>query len=200
MSTETPLRSELAIDGMTCAACANRIQRRLGKLDAVADAQVNFATGRATVLHDGSVDDAALSVEVEALGYHIVESDEGAEAEDRREADLLRRLIVGVVLSIPAMVISMIPALRFDGWEWLVAILSTPVILWSGWGFHRAAWMNIRHGATTMDTLVSMGSLSALTWSLVVLLGNFGDGHIYFETGAVIVTLILLGKCSYGVA
>ena len=194
MSTETPLRSELAIDGMTCAACANRIQRRLGKLDAVADAQVNFATGRATVLHDGSVDDAALSVEVEALGYHIVESDEGAEAEDRREADLLRRLIVGVVLSIPAMVISMIPALRFDGWEWLVAILSTPVILWSGWGFHRAAWMNIRHGATTMDTLVSMGSLSALTWSLVVLLGNFGDGHIYFETGAVIVTLILLGK------
>ena len=194
MSIETPLRSELAIDGMTCAACANRIQRRLGKLDAVTEAQVNFATGRATVIHDGSVDDSTLSVEVEALGYNVIETDDGDDAEQRREADLLRRLIVGVVLSLPAMVISMIPSLRFDGWEWVVAGLSTPVILWSGWGFHRAAWMNIRHGSTTMDTLVSMGSLSALAWSLVVLFGDLEDGHIYFETGAVIVTLILLGK------
>jgi len=194
MAQETMLRSDLAIVGMTCAACANRIQRRLGKLDAVSDAQVNFATGRATVVHDGSVDDSVLSGEVAALGYSVIDKDDGDDAEDRREADLLRRLVFGVVLAVPAMVISMVPALHFDGWEWLVAALATPVILWSGWGFHRAAWMNIRHGSTTMDTLVSMGSLSALLWSTVVLLGDVGDGHIYFETGAVIVTLILLGK------
>lgn len=194
MALDMTSRSDLSIDGMTCAACANKIQRRLGKLESVAEAQVNFATGRATVTHDGSVDEALLAAEVEALGYSIIEEDETDEAEDRREADLLKRLVFGVVLAIPSMVISMIPALRFDGWEWLVAALATPVILWSGWPFHRAAWMNIRHGSTTMDTLVSMGSLSALLWSAVVLLGDIGGGHIYFETGAVIVTLILLGK------
>jgi len=194
MSLDVTTRSDLVIDGMTCAACASRIQRRLGKLDAVSEAQVNFATGRATVTHDDSVDDTGLSAEIEALGYAVIDADEGDEAEDRREADLLRRLVVGISLSIPAMLISMVPALRFDGWEWLVAALSIPVIVWSGWLFHRAAWMNIRHGSTTMDTLVSMGSMSALVWSLVVLVGGVGDGHIYFETGAVIVTLILLGK------
>ena len=194
MAVETLFRSDLAIDGMTCAACANRIQRRLGKLDAVAAAQVNFATGRATVTHDGSVDDAALTAEVEALGYAVIEVEASSGAEEAREADLLRRLIFAVLFSLPAMLISMIPALRFDGWEWLVAALSTPVILWSGWLFHRAAWMNLRHGSTTMDTLVSMGSLSALVWSLVVLVGGVGDGHVYFETGAVIISLILLGK------
>ncbi len=188
------VRSDLAIDGMTCAACANKIQRRLGKLDAVAGAQVNFATGRATVIHDGSLDDTLFAAEIEALGYQVIDADDGDDAEARRESDLLRRLVVGVVLSLPAMLISMIPALRFDGWEWVVAALSTPVILWSGWLFHRAAWMNLRHGSTTMDTLVSMGSLSALLWSVVVLFGDIGDGHVYFETGAVIVTLILLGK------
>lgn len=194
MATDTTSRSDLAIDGMTCAACANRIQRRLGKLDAVAEAQVNFATGRATVTHDGSVDDVTFAVEIEALGYAVIDADDGDEAEDRREADLLQRLIVAIALAVPAMVISMIPALRFGGWEWLVAALSIPAILWSGWPFHRAAWMNIRHGSTTMDTLVSMGSLSALIWSSVVLIGDVGDGHVYFETGAVIVALILLGK------
>ena len=92
------------------------------------------------------------------------------------------------------MVLSMFMGLQFDGWEWVVAVLAAPVILWSGWPFHRAAWMNLRHGSTTMDTLVSMGSLSALLWSTVVLVGDVGGGHIYFETGAVIVALILLGK------
>ncbi|RZV48319.1 MAG: copper-translocating P-type ATPase [Acidimicrobiales bacterium] len=179
---------------MTCAACASRIQRRLGKLDAVDIAQVNFATGRASVTHDGSVEDSTFASEIEALGYAVIDPSEGEEAEARREADLFRRLVVGATLAVPAMLISMIPALRFDGWEWLVAVLATPVVLWSGWLFHRAAWMNLRQGATTMDTLVSMGSLSALVWSLVVLLGDIGDGHVYFETGAVIVTLILLGK------
>lgn len=194
MSLELTSRSDLTIDGMTCAACANRIQRRLDKLDAVSAAQVNFATGRATVTHDGSVDDDALAAEVEALGYAVIEADEGDDAEARREANLRRRLFFGIALAVPAMVISMVAGLRFDGWEWLVAALATPVVLWSGWPFHRATWMNLRHGSTTMDTLVSMGSLSALLWSFVVLIGDIGDGHVYFETGAVIVTLILLGK------
>jgi len=194
MAVDLTTRSDLTIDGMTCAACASRIQRRLGKLDAVDDAEVNFATGRATVAHDGSVDDATLAAEIEALGYGVIEADQGDEAEDRREAELLRRLRVGIALSFPAMLISMIPDLRFGGWEWVVGAMAIPVIIWSGWPFHRAAWMNIRHGSTTMDTLVSMGSISALIWSMVVLVSGAGDGHIYFETGAVIVTLILLGK------
>ncbi len=194
MATELTQRADLAIDGMTCAACASRIQRKLGKLDAVADAQVNFATGRATVTHDGSVDDSVLAAQVEALGYLVIAADETDAAEDRREAELRNRLTFGALFSVPVMAISMIPALRFDGWKWLVAGLATPVILGSGWNFHRSAWMNLRQRTTSMDTLVSMGSLSALLWSAVVLIGDIGDGHVYFETGAVIVTLILLGK------
>lgn len=194
MALDTTVRSDLSIDGMTCGACASRVQARLGELDHVVEAQVNFATGRATVTHDGTVDEARLTAEVAALGYSVIDVDETDEAEARREADLRQRLTVGAVLAIPAMVISMVSALRFDGWEWLAAVLSTPVILWSGWPFHRSAWTNLKQRATTMDTLVSMGSLSALLWSLVVLIGGVGGGHVYFETGAVIVTLILLGK------
>ena len=194
MSTETDIRTDLEVGGMTCAACSNRIQRRLNKLDAVSSAQVNFANGRATVLHDGTVTVAELGAQVEALGYSIVDRGQSDAAEDEREADLRRRLIVAATLALPAMLISMFPALQFSGWKWVVAALSTPVILWSGWPFHRAAWMNLRHGSTTMDTLVSMGSMSALLWSMVVLLADVADGHVYFETGAVIVTLILLGK------
>ncbi len=178
---------------MTCAACANRVSRRLGKLDAVEIAQVNFATGRASITHDGSVTTAELTAAVAASGYSVIEHDEVAEAEQRREDDLRRRLIVGLLLSIPAMLLSMVPALFFDGSEWVVAALSLPVIVWSGWPFHRAAWVNLTQRASTMDTLVSLGSLSALLWSLVVLIAEVGDG-VYFETGAVIVTLILLGK------
>lgn len=194
MALDTTRRADLAIDGMTCAACASRIQRRLGKLDAVVDAQVNFATGRATIDHDGSIGDALLASEVEALGYSVIEPDDTDAAESRRESDLRRRLIIGAVLTVPAVVLSMVGALQFSGWEWLVAAVATPVIVWSGWLFHRAAWMNLRHGSTTMDTLVSLGSMSALLWSAVVLIGDVDGGHIYFETGAVIVTLILLGK------
>ena len=194
MSIKAPTKSDLSIDGMTCAACASRIQSRLDEVGGVIDAQVNFATGRATVLHDGSLDDGAIGSEVEALGYAVIEADQTDAAEIRRERDLRRRLIVALVLSAPAMVVSMIPAVQFDGWRWIVAALATPVIVWSGWPFHRAAWMNLRQRTTTMDTLVSLGSLSALVWSVVVLFGNVGDGHVYFETGAVIVALILLGK------
>ncbi len=188
------VRSDIAVDGMTCAACSNRIQRKLTRLDGVTDAQVNFATGRATVVRDSAVLDQQLFDVIESLGYSVIEEDETDAAEDRREADLLRRLLVGVVLTIPAMLLTMIRPLHFTGWEWVVAVLATPVVFWSGWPFHRAAFMNLRHGSTTMDTLVSMGASAGWIWSAVVLLGDIDGGHIYFETGGVIVTLILLGK------
>jgi Cu+-exporting ATPase len=206
----TAVRSDIAIEGMTCAACANRIQRGLGKLDGVDEVRVNFANGRATVVHRGA-DEGDMRAVVERLGYTapVVADHDGAER--RREADLRRRWIVALVLGVPVVALSMVPALQFDGWEWVVAALATPIVFWCGWGFHRAAWMNLRHGATTMDTLVSMGTLSAWAWSTVVLVGDLaddssalsdmgsmsmsGDGvHIYYETGVVIVALILIGK------
>jgi Cu+-exporting ATPase len=184
----------LMVDGMTCAACANRIQRKLDKLDGVTDVQVNFATGRASVTRDITVTDAELAAVIGGLGYSVIAETEADDADDRREADLWRRLIVAIVLVVPAMVITMGSPLHIAGWKWIVAVLATPVVFWCGWPFHRAAAMNLRHGATTMDTLVSMGSSAAWMWSAVVLVGDVGGGHIYFETGAVIVTLILLGK------
>ncbi|MCY3607413.1 MAG: heavy metal translocating P-type ATPase [Acidimicrobiaceae bacterium] len=193
MTTGTA-RAELTIDGMTCAACASRIQNRLDGLDAVAAAQVNFATGRATITHDGSLDESLVATEIAALGYSVIAAGDSEAAEKRRQSDLLARLVIGAVLTVPSLLISMMPALQFDGWEWLVAVLAAVVIVGSGWPFHRAAALNLSHGATTMDTLVSMGSLSALAWSLAVSVADIGDGHVYFETGAVIVTLILLGK------
>ena len=194
MSTDAAVRTDLRIDGMTCAACSSRIQRRLEKLEAVADAQVNFANGRARINHDASLGIDSLAAEVESLGYVVIDDGSGDEAELAREANLRRRLVVSALLTVPIVMISMLPSLRFEAWEWVVGTLALPVVLWSGWLFHRAAWINIRHGATTMDTLVSMGSLSATLWSAAVLVIGMGDGHVYFETGAVIVTLILLGK------
>ena len=202
-------RSDISVEGMTCAACANRIQRTLSKLEGVEQAQVNFANGRATVLHDPAVDDAELRAAIERLGYQAPATGDHDEAERRREAGLRRRWIVAVVLGLPLVAISMVPALMFDGWEWVAAALATPVVFWCGWGFHRAAWMNLRHATTTMDTLVSMGTLAAWTWSTVVLLGSIGDDshgsmsgmsmtgdgpHVYYETAGVIIALILIGK------
>lgn len=196
-ATEASLtRSEFAIDGMSCAACAARIQRELASLDDVADAQVNFATGNATVVHTG-VEDAFFETTIDDLGYSVIADGSIDEAEARRASDLWRRFVVAAALTLPIAAISMIPAFRFSRWGWVVGVLSAVVVLWSGWPFHRAAWINLRHRATTMDTLVSMGSLSALIWSAVVLVRGTAAGevrHLYFETGAVIVTLILLGK------
>ncbi len=204
---DTSTRSDIAVEGMTCAACANRIQRTLTKLDGVTIATVNFANGRATVMHDASVEDDQLREAIVRLGYEAPVTSDHDQAEQRREADLRRRWIVAVVLGIPVVAISMVPPLMFDGWEWVVAVLATPVVFWCGWGFHRAAWMNLRHGTTTMDTLVSMGTLSAWTWSTVVLIGGIGGdstmagsamsgdtAHVYYETATVIVALILIGK------
>jgi Cu+-exporting ATPase len=186
-------RTDIAVTGMTCAACASRVATQLKKVDGVEDASVNFATGRATVVHH--VDLVQLNQAIESIGYGVASPETSVEEiEAERVHDLGRRLIVAGVLALPAMLISMVPALRFEGWEWVVAALATPVIFWSGWTFHRAALLNLRHHSTTMDTLVSMGSTAAWLWSAVVLIGGIEDGHIYFETGAVIVTLILLGK------
>lgn len=191
------MRSDLAVDGMTCAACANRIQRKLGRLDGVHDAQVNFATGRAVVTHQPAINDQTLHEVIESLGYGVIVSDEAdaiQAAEDERGRDLGRRLALGAALTIPVVVVSMVPALQFAGWKAVAAVLATPVVFWSGWPFHRAGAMNLAHRATTMDTLVSMGSLASWAWSMVVLATGAGAGHVYFETGAAIVTLILVGK------
>ncbi|MEE9415199.1 MAG: heavy metal translocating P-type ATPase, partial [Acidimicrobiales bacterium] len=188
------IRTDIAIEGMTCSACSNQIQRQLSKLDGISDATVNFANGRATVMHKAGLNDELLKETIEGLGYSVPETPDHDDAEQRRQDDLWRRFVVAAVFGLPAVAFSMIRPLRFDGWEWLVAALATPVIFWSGFGFHRAAWKNLRHGSTTMDTLVSMGTLSAWLWSMVVLVGGIDSGHVYFETGVVIVALILLGK------
>ena len=184
---------ELPIEGMTCAACAARISRGLNGLDGVAEANVNYATARAVVsYHQDSVDPATFDATIVKLGYAVAAED----ADDTTEqhlAELGRRLVAATVLSVPAMLISMVPSLHFGGWEWVVAALTTPVVWWVGWPFHRVALRNLRHGSTTMDTLVSMGTGAAWTWSAIALLA-VDDGHVYFETAAVIVTLILLGR------
>ncbi|MCY4067866.1 MAG: heavy metal translocating P-type ATPase [Acidimicrobiaceae bacterium] len=191
------------MEGMTCVACAARIQQHLHQLDGVADAQVNFATGRATIhlpAAGPAVSEDVLRSAVEGIGYRLIDADvdtpEAAEA--LRQADLGRRLVVAAVLTVPIVAVSMLPPLRFSGWEWMVGALAVPVTVWSGWPFHRAAAMNCRHRVATMDTLVSMGASAAWLWSAAVMLldasGELEDAHVYFETGAVILTLILLGK------
>ena len=184
------LTTELPIEGMTCAACAARIGRGLSGLDGVEEANVNYATARAVVSYDpDAVDLAAFSTTIQKLGYAVAAD---GDASEEQLAELGRRLVAAVVLSVPTVAISMVSALQFGGWEWVVAALATPVVWWVGWPFHRTALRNLRHGSTTMDTLVSMGTGAAWAWSAVALLAV--DGHVYFETAAVIVTLILLGR------
>ena len=195
-SVASNVRSDLLVEGMTCTACANGIERKLSQLEGVRDARVNFANGKASVIHAQSVDDATLRGAVESLGYGVIDDGiaEDKDAADRRhQDDLWRRFLLAVAFGIPAVALSMLRPLHFPGWEWVVGALASPVIFWSGWRFHRAALMNLRHRSTTMDTLVSLGTISAWLWSSVVLVGGV-DGDIYYETGAVIVGLILLGK------
>jgi P-type Cu+ transporter len=223
---------ELPITGMTCASCANRVERSLNKLDGVT-ASVNYATDKARVEFDaGAVAPEDLVAAVEAAGYRAElpaprpapgEPGEpgaggagrrgpGAAPEDRREDALRTRLVVSALLSVPVLLISMIPALQFDNWQWLSLNLATPVVLWGAWPFHRAAWANLRHGAATMDTLISVGTLAAWAWSLYALfigdagmnemrmafdlIPERGEGanHIYLETAAVVTTLLLAGR------
>jgi len=189
---EAETRVELALEGMTCAACANRIERKLNKLEGV-DAAVNYATEHAAVRYDPSrVAVADLIGAVEAAGYHARLAAEAGDAEDRAGA-LRVRLIAAAALTAPLVALAMIPPLQFEGWEWLAFALATPVVFWAGYGFHRAAYMNARHLAATMDTLISIGTLAAWGWSVVALLA-LSDADTYFEVAAVITTLILLGR------
>ncbi len=191
VATAQTERVRLDLEGMTCASCATRIERKLNKLDGV-EATVNYATDQAAVTYDASavsVDD--LLAAVEAAGYHAALPGEAVETD--RVGALKLRLVVAIVLSAPLVLLAMVPPLQFDGWEWVALALSTPVVFWAGWTFHRAAFLNARHGAATMDTLISVGTLAAWTWSTIVLVAGI-DADMYFEVGAVITTLILLGR------
>ena len=177
---------DLPIAGMTCASCASRVERSLNDVDGVA-ATVNYATERASVDYDpGSVEPDRLIAAVESAGYTAV-----LPADDQ-SAPLRRRLVVSAALSLPVLLLSMVGALQFDGWGWLAFALATPVVLWGAWPFHSAAWANARHGAATMDTLVSVGVLAAWLWSVYALFAS--DTEMYFETAAVITTFILAGR------
>ena len=210
---------ELPITGMTCASCANRIERKLNKLDGV-EASVNYATEKATVTYDpDAVDTGELVSAVEAAGYRAVvpapggDGDEAAAAEaEDPTAPLRQRLVISAALSLPVLLLSMIPALQFDYWQWLVLQLATPVVLWGAWPFHRAAWANLKHATATMDTLISVGTLAAFGWSMYALfLGDAGmtgmemefdlipeagagTSEIYLEVASVVTTFILAGR------
>jgi Cu+-exporting ATPase len=215
MSTDAVLTgtdAELDISGMTCAACAARIERRLNRTDGVS-ATVNYATERARVRFDPQmIDIAAVIAAVERTGYgaRLSDSDNDAAA-DARLADLRRRLVVAVIGGIPVLVLSMVPSTQFDGWQWVALVLATPVTLWSAWPFHRAMAANLRHRQATMDTLVSVGVSAAWAWSLWALVatpaGDIGmtmsmsfdiaadEGHhIYLEVASTVVAFILAGR------
>jgi Cu+-exporting ATPase len=195
MSATETTRVDLAVEGMTCASCVSRVAEDLRSVEGVEQADVNLASARATVVlaptAEVSVDD--LRHRVEDLGYSSpVDHDHGAEEEVALVA-LRRRLIVAVVLTVPLALVSMAPGFMFDGHEWLAWALATPVVFYAGWPIHKATLVNLRHRAATMDTLVTMGTMAAYSWSVVVLL-FVDNGEVYFETAGVIVTLILLGR------
>jgi P-type Cu+ transporter len=206
-------RLELPIEGMTCATCAVRVEKKLNKLEGV-EASVNYATERASVSYDAeAVAPEQLLAAVESAGYRAaLPGDEAAAAPDDPTVSLRRRLVVSAVLALPVLALAMIPSLQFDGWQWLSLQLATPVVLWGGWPFHRAAALNARHGTATMDTLISVGTLAAWGWSVVALFflgageldmrmqfelglgAGAGAGELYLEVAAVVVVLILLGR------
>ena len=211
---------ELEIGGMTCASCANRIERKLNKLDGIS-ASVNYATEKARVMAPEGYDPQQLVTTVEKAGYTAAlpappkersEGEDAEESEDPELRSLRQRLIGAALLTIPVIVLSMVPALQFTNWQWLVLTLTSPVVVWAAWPFHRAAAINLRHGATTMDTLISVGVAAAYLWSLYALfLGSAGmpgmthefsltigrtDGaaNIYLEVAAGVTMFILLGR------
>ncbi|MEV7801962.1 heavy metal translocating P-type ATPase [Microbispora sp. NPDC088329] len=207
---------ELSIGGMTCASCANRIERKLNKLEGVT-ASVNYATEKAKVSFPVDLDPQALVAEVEKAGYTATlpapPTPEQTPEEPADElASLRTRLFVSVALAVPVIALAMVPALQFTYWQWLSLTLAAPVVVYGGLPFHRAAWTNLRHGAATMDTLVSLGTIAALGWSLWALfLGDAGmpgmthgfdltisrgdgSGDIYLEAAAGVTAFILAGR------
>ncbi|MEU7512212.1 heavy metal translocating P-type ATPase [Streptomyces sp. NPDC042898] len=209
--------TELTIGGMTCASCAARVEKKLNRLDGVT-ATVNYATEKARVEHPPELTVDDLIATVVKTGYTAEEplppapEPDETPAEDPELASLRQRLTVSAVLAAPVVLLAMVPALQFDNWQWLSLTLASPVVVWGGLPFHRAAWTNLRHGAATMDTLVSVGTLAAYGWSLWALfLGDAGmtgmrhgfdltvdraDGSstIYLEVAAGVITFILLGR------
>ncbi|MGW5470884.1 heavy metal translocating P-type ATPase [Streptomyces chartreusis] len=208
---------ELAIGGMTCASCAARIEKKLNRMDGVT-ATVNYATEKAKVSYGGDVSVPDLIATVEATGYTAQEpappvpdapDDDGGDDELR---PLRQRLITAVTLAVPVVAMAMVPALQFEYWQWLSLTLAAPVVVYAGWPFHKAAFTNLRHGAATMDTLISVGTVAAFLWSLWALfLGTAGEpgmthpfeltiargdgsGNIYLEAAAGVVAFILAGR------
>lgn len=213
---------DLEIGGMTCASCAMRIEKKLNRLDGVT-ATVNYATEKAKVTAPAGYDLTALVAEVEKTGYTAVlpapketpQDAAGATRDDARDVELrsLRdRLVTSIVLTVPVIALAMVPAWQFTYWQWASLALASPVILWAAWPFHKAAWTNLRHGAATMDTLVSLGVLAAFGWSLYALfLGTAGEpgmthgfeltvapsdgaGNIYLEVAAGVTMFVLAGR------
>ena len=208
----------LAIEGMTCGACAARIEQRLNAMEGV-EARVNYATERARVSVGTGVPVERLVAEVRAAGYGarvapalLDEADQRAEA-DRRVRSLGRRLVVAGLLFMPlcdlSVVFSLVPSVRFDGWQWLLLALAAPVVTWAAWPFHKAALRNLRHGTFTMDTLVSLGVVAATAWSLHAVfttdtgpavrsvgyvLSHQSGGSIYFDVAAGVTTFLLAGR------
>ena len=218
--TPTPVRTiELEIAGMTCASCAMRVEKKLNNLDGV-NASVNYATEKATLIVPSGYDPQTLIAEVEKAGYtaalprHREEltSEAGPEPDDAELASLRSRLVTAIVLASPVIAMAMIPALQFRYWQWASLALAAPVIVWAGRPFHAAAWANLKHGSATMDTLVSIGTLSAFLWSLYALfLGTAGEpgmrhsfqltvtpsdgaANIYLEVAAGVTLFVLAGR------
>ena len=226
-------RIELQIGGMTCASCANRIEKKLNRLDGVS-ASVNYATEKASITGAERLNAEELIAVVEQTGYtaqlppapkssgpaaglggqpgDTQPADSAPAGEDTELHTLRQRLIISAVLSVPVIAMAMVPVLQFDYWGFASLVLAAPVVVWAGWPFHRAAWINLRHGAATMDTLISVGTTAALIWSIVALFfGSAGEpgvvhpfeltisrsdglGHIYLEVAAGVITFILLGR------
>jgi len=226
MSTETTPHTggsqiQLDIGGMTCASCAARIEKKLNRMEGV-NATVNYATEKAKVSFDESVSPADLIAQIEATGYTArvprtksasTTTDETALAPiDDPTAALRQRLTISALLALPVVAMAMVPAVQFDGWQWLSLTLAAPVVVWGAWPFHRAAWANLRHAAATMDTLISVGVLAAFGWTLYALfLGDAGEltmrhgfsirpergmgsSQIYLEVAAGVTVFILAGR------
>jgi Cu+-exporting ATPase len=200
---------DLALEGMTCATCAGRIEGALAAVPGVT-VTVNFATERASVDIDGVTDATDLIAAITKVGYGARVIDrEQRETEPPTDPVLTLRVFVSLALAIPVFLVSMIPAWQFDGFQWVAAVLTTPIVTWGAWPFHRAAVRNARHGATTMDTLVSLGVAVAYLWSIYALfftmagtigmrmdmaLFGYSPHSLYFESAAVVTAFVLLGR------
>jgi len=220
-SSDSPVSTsqvELEITGMTCASCANHIERKLNKLDGVV-ATVSYATEKAKVAFPEDLDPVELLRTVEQAGYGATlprperaAPDGGDEATDDPTRSLRQRLLISAVLTLPVVALAMVSAWQFTNWQWLSLTLAAPVVGWGAWPFHRAAWVNLRHGTSTMDTLISVGTLAALGWSVYALFWGTagtpgmkhafeltvartdGSGNIYLEAAAGVTTFILAGR------